>query len=232
MASTRSPYAMIDDPFFNARSLCSLASDILKVANPRSHLESIAHQVRQITRKFSEKARMEVLLECRRECEGKYLRYVELMLSNMKNVGRRPSHISMEGFEPQPCMKYFPNYQQEYVFEAFTVPYYTEPEIVPVTYVLSSLINESISLYNEVGGSFLFKGALVSYLRGGRKKFLELEDYYKKTEDIEEAKIAIFKEFRRYTASDYFYSGVTAEQNRHFKQAIALVEREHVEACL
>ena len=35
IASSRSPYAMIEDPLFMTRSICSLASDLLKISNPR-----------------------------------------------------------------------------------------------------------------------------------------------------------------------------------------------------
>lgn len=50
----------------------------------------------------------------------------------------------------------------------------------PEALVLSALINENIATFNHVGGCFLYKGALVSFLAGKRTKFLELEDYYRK----------------------------------------------------
>lgn len=78
----------------------------------------------------------------------------------------------------------------------------------------------------------MFKGSLISYLRGSRKKVLELEDYYRKIEDIDEAKRAIFQQFRRYTAADIFYTGVTASDARIFKQAVAMVDQPSIEACL
>ena len=92
----------------------------------------------------------------------------------MSQEGEKSSSIEIDGYEPQPCMKYFPNYDNEYVFEAFTVPYHIDPSNHPSALVLSSIINQNIQQFNEIGGSFLFKGALVSYLRGGRKKFIEL----------------------------------------------------------
>jgi hypothetical protein len=46
--------------------------------------------------------------------------------------------------------------------------------------VLSAIINQNIKRLNQIGGSFLFKGSIVSYIRGSRKKVLELEEYYKK----------------------------------------------------
>lgn len=42
LAGTKTPYAMIEDPIFMARSTCGLASDILKVANPKLHLYQVA----------------------------------------------------------------------------------------------------------------------------------------------------------------------------------------------
>lgn len=98
--------------------------------------------------------------------------------------------------------------------------------------VLSAIINQNIRRYNPDGGSFLFKGSLISYMRGSRKKVLELESYYKKIEDIDEAKRSIFQQFRRYTAADIFYTGVTAEDARIFKQTVALVDQPRIEACL
>ena len=68
--------------------------------------------------------------------------------------------------------------------------------------MLASIINQNITNYNPNGGCFLFKGALISYLMGSRKKYLELESYYKKIEDIDQAKRFIFQKFRRYTAAD------------------------------
>lgn len=95
---------------------------------------------------------------------------------------------------------------------------------MPTTLVLSAVINQNITRFNQNGGSFLFKGSLVSCIQGNRKKALELEGYYKKIEDIDEAKRYIFQKFRRYTAADIFYTGVSAEEARIFKQAVALVD--------
>jgi hypothetical protein len=126
-------------------------------------------------------------------------------------------------------MKYFPNYEEEYVFEAFPVPYYKDVKEYPTTLVLSSLIDLSIKQLNPVGGCLLYKGAMVSFLRGSRRKVIELESYYRKIEEIEAAKMFIFQKFRRYTSSDIFYTGVSAEEARNFKQAVALVEQQNVE---
>ena len=62
-----------------------------------------------------------------------------------------------------------------------------------------------------------------------RRKVIELESYYRKIEEIEAAKMFIFQKFRRYTSSDIFYTGVSAEEARNFKQAVALVEQQNVE---
>lgn len=94
--------------------------------------------------------------------------------------------------------------------------------------VLSSIVNLNIKRLNPAGGSFLFKGAMISYLRGSRKKVLELEDYYRKIEDIEAAKMFIFQQFRRFTAEDLFYTGVSSEEARNFKQAVAMVDQKNV----
>ncbi len=50
---------------------------------------------------------------------------------------------------------------------------------------MTSIINQNIKTLNQSGGCFLFKGAMISYLRGSRKKVLEFEDYYRKLENIE-----------------------------------------------
>ncbi len=50
----------------------------------------------------------------------------------------------------------------------------------------------------------MYKGTMLSFIAGGRKKVLELEDYYRKINDIDEAKRAIFKRFGRYTVRNYF----------------------------
>lgn len=52
---------------------------------------------------------------------------------------------------------------------------------------------------------------MVTYLTGSRKKYVELEGYYKKIEDIDQAKRFIFQKFKRYTAADEFYTGTSAE---------------------
>lgn len=82
---------------------------------------------------------------------------------------------------------------------------------MPASLVLSSVINQNIRLYNSGGGCFLFKGSMVAYLTGSRKKYVELEGYYKKIEDIDQAKRFIFQKFKRYTAADEFYTGTSAE---------------------
>lgn len=72
----------------------------------------------------------------------------------------------------------------------------------------------------------MFKGALVSYLRGSRKKYIELESYYRNVDStsIDMAKRFIFKKFRRYTAADLFYTGIEAKEARLFKQAVAMAD--------
>lgn len=42
----------------------------------------------------------------------------------------------------------------------------------------------------------------------------------------------IFQQFRRYTAEDLFFTGVSAEEARNFKQAVAMVDQKNVEDCL
>lgn len=121
-------------------------------------------------------------------------------------------------------MKYFPNYNDEIVFEAFNVPYYNDIRAIPTCLIMSALLDHNIRLYNPLGGCFLFKGALISFMRGGRKKYLELETYYKNVlnTDVDIGKRFVFQKFRRYTASDLFYSGVEAKEVRIFKQAVAM----------
>lgn len=45
---------------------------------------------------------------------------------------------------------------------------------------------------------------MVIFIAGGRKKVLELEDYYRKIESLDEAKRDIFKRFGRYTVKQWF----------------------------
>ncbi len=40
---------------------------------------------------------------------------------------------------------------------------------------------------------------------------------------MNEAKRFIFQQFRRYTSADLFYTGVSADEARIFKQAVAMV---------
>ncbi len=74
----------------------------------------------------------------------------------------------------------------------------------------------------------MYKGTLLSFIGGGRRKVLELEDHYRKLDDIDEAKRAIFKRFGRYTVRNYFESGVTIEKARFFKQAIIATEKQEI----
>jgi hypothetical protein len=76
VAGMRSPFAMVEDPLFAARSVCSLASDLLKIANPKSHLESIASQLSFLIHKFQEKNRISILYESPLQHKAKYLRYL------------------------------------------------------------------------------------------------------------------------------------------------------------
>lgn len=94
------------------------------------------------------------------------------MLDPIKKDNIKLQTINDKGFTPYPCLKYFPNYADEFVFESFSVPYYQNLDEVPATIVLSTIINQNIKRFNPTGGCFLFKGSLVSFIRGSRKKVL------------------------------------------------------------
>lgn len=94
--------------------------------------------------------------------------------------------------------------------------------------MFSSIVNRNILQYNKLGGCFLYKGTLIAFINGGRKRVLELEDYYRRINDIDEAKRSIFKRFGRYSVQNYFESGITFEEARFFKQAIIATEKEDV----
>lgn len=47
-----------------------------------------------------------------------------MMLNPLKPSQTIIESINDKGFEPSPCLKYFPNYDNEYIFEAFAVPYF------------------------------------------------------------------------------------------------------------
>lgn len=64
----------------------------------------------------------------------------------------------------------------------------------------------------------------MSFIKGSRSKYLELEDYYKRIDDIELAKKSIFQHWGRYTAEEEFMSGITIQQAKFFKQAVIAVE--------
>lgn len=98
--------------------------------------------------------------------------------------------------------------------------------------VLSSIINENIQTFNKVGGSFVYKGALISFIGGTRTKFLELEDHYKKISNIDVAKRKIFQRFDRYTVENQFKSSIGFAQARSFKEAVLAVEKDQVEKVL
>jgi hypothetical protein len=83
-----------------------------------------------------------------------------------------------------------------------------------------------------MGGCFLYKGALVSFIAGARTKFLELEEHYKKIENLDIAKRRIFQRFDRYTIEQQFKTGISFGQARNFKEAVLAVEKDAVEACL
>lgn len=111
-------------------------------------------------------------------------------------------------------------------FEAFTVPYRDGNS--PAALVLSSLINHSISNYNSLGGSFLFKGSLVAFIQGNRQKYLELEDHYRRIDDLDIAKRKIFQSFGRYSVLQQFKSGISFQQARFFKEAVISVDKAQV----
>lgn len=46
------------------------------------------------------------------------------MLDPIKKDNIKLQTINDKGFTPYPCLKYFPNYADEFVFESFSVPYY------------------------------------------------------------------------------------------------------------
>jgi hypothetical protein len=41
LASSKSPFAFFENPIFNSRAICSMASDMMKVTNPKKYLMSI-----------------------------------------------------------------------------------------------------------------------------------------------------------------------------------------------
>lgn len=113
---------------------------------------------------------MEVLWQCRSEKRSLYRRHLEILLKQLPMEGIRPQAIDVSSFPLEKWQKYFPNYDNEVVFEAFNVPYRTNSS--PAALVLSSLINHSISNFNRIGGCFLFKGALIAFIQGNRQKYL------------------------------------------------------------
>ena len=65
--------------------------------------------------------------------------------------------------------------------------------------LLSAVIDLNISTFNRTGGCFMYKGALVSFVNGSRKKFLELEQYYQRMDRIEMARRRLFQKFGRFS---------------------------------
>jgi hypothetical protein len=94
------------------------------------------------------------------------------------------------------------------------------------------MVNSHIQQYSKVGGSFLYKGTMVSFIAGGRRKVLELEEYYRKLDGLDQAKRDLFKRFGRYSVKEWFESGVSIEEARYFKQAIIATEKAEVEEVL
>lgn len=67
-----------------SRSTCSIASNILKISNPKKMLSSLAYELSQITRRFKDKNRVNVLVECKKDNIGKYVRYLEMILKPLR----------------------------------------------------------------------------------------------------------------------------------------------------
>lgn len=175
-------------------------------------------------------SRMQVFWQCKPERKDFYRRHLEILLDQVANEGIPPEQIEVGSFPQEKWQKYFPNYDHEFAFEAFSVPFHAPRS--PAALVLSSLVNLSIAKFNRVGGCFLYKGALVAFIQGNRQKYLELEDHYKRTEHIDVAKRKIFQHFGRYTVEQQFRSGVTMQQARFFKEAVLAVQQNDVEEVL
>ncbi len=75
----------------------------------------------------------------------------------------------------------------------------------------------------------MYKGSLNAYLSGNRTKLIELEDYYKKIDDVDGAKIKIFQNYTRYSAQDYFKNSIAISEAKLIKQAIAAVTQGQIE---
>ena len=78
----------------------------------------------------------------------------------------------------------------------------------------------------------MHKGPLVSYIEGSRKKVLELENYYKKIDEIDHAKRDIFRRYKRYSAKEMLEFGISMAQARFFKQAIIACEKNQFEQVM
>lgn len=62
LASSQSPFAFFDDPIAQARVLCGIAGEILKVTNPKNYLLAIRSKIELFWLRMVQKTRMEVLL--------------------------------------------------------------------------------------------------------------------------------------------------------------------------
>lgn len=68
-------------------------------------------------------SRVELLWECRPERKDFYRKHLSILLSQMKTEGIPPAGIDVSGFPKEKWQKYYPNYENNLVFEAFSVPY-------------------------------------------------------------------------------------------------------------
>jgi hypothetical protein len=83
LAASRSPYAFFESPIYQARTLCAIAADVKKVANPKNYLVALSRKFEEIWRKMMGWSRMEVLWECRKEKKEFYHKYLGILLKQI-----------------------------------------------------------------------------------------------------------------------------------------------------
>lgn len=99
LAGSKSPFAFFESPIFNSRSITGMAGDLRKVTNPKEILNGISYQLSAIYEMVFEKARVEVMLECREEKREFYRKYLGMVVKQFsKTEDSRVQGITVENF--------------------------------------------------------------------------------------------------------------------------------------
>lgn len=153
-------------------------------------------------------------------------KYLDLVLNSVPK-GTRPGVVNTASFPASKLKVYLPNFSQGFVFESFATSYMESDS--PAVAVLSAVIDQGMRNAGVDGGCVSYKGSLTAFLKGDKKQFIELEQFYFNSGDLDVAKRRLFQRYRQHNPLYEFEHGVKSEAARLYKQAILATSAKEVD---